>query len=325
MVFVSRAQENANGSDSLFEDFDQDGLSNDEELAYGTDPYNKDTDGDGYSDYTEINSGYDPLKPAPGDRIVESDGVKDTVQGQEDDSTNNDSANAEFTTQVSEDLAALLSSAMNKEEGVSVEDMYSVVGEILNKGTDSLQLEDIDKDRIKIKKQSYDDLSDEERDDQIRQDAEEYVSAVSYIMAVNFPDLTTTLADASSDNSQKTADNLVSKLSSAYLSGDYTFINELAEKGDAAVEQMYDVEVPESLVDIHVQGLKIGQYAKGLKGLIEGSGGDPLENMAYLSMVQGLLVSIQDFHSSLFERLTDLGVDNIQLEFLGLGADDENE
>ena len=62
--------ENNSSSSTIFNDSDQDGLSNDEEKLYGTDPTKKDTDGDGYSDGVEVESGYDPLKPAPGDKII---------------------------------------------------------------------------------------------------------------------------------------------------------------------------------------------------------------------------------------------------------------
>jgi hypothetical protein len=51
---------------NIFQDSDQDGLSNDEEVLYKTDALKKDTDGDGYTDGVEVESGYDPLKPAPG-------------------------------------------------------------------------------------------------------------------------------------------------------------------------------------------------------------------------------------------------------------------
>jgi LPXTG-site transpeptidase (sortase) family protein len=42
------------------EDYDRDGLANQDEVKYGTDPYNPDTDGDTYLDGEEVATGYDP-------------------------------------------------------------------------------------------------------------------------------------------------------------------------------------------------------------------------------------------------------------------------
>ena len=45
----------------LFQDTDNDGLSDDEEAEYGCDINNPDSDGDGYLDGDEVENGYDPM------------------------------------------------------------------------------------------------------------------------------------------------------------------------------------------------------------------------------------------------------------------------
>ena len=51
-AFFVFADDDSNGK-NIFQDSDQDGLSNDEEKLYGTDPNNRDSDGDGYRDGVE--------------------------------------------------------------------------------------------------------------------------------------------------------------------------------------------------------------------------------------------------------------------------------
>ena len=71
--FFASADSDSLHMQSLFQDADQDGLSDDEESVLGTDPKKKDSDGDGYNDGVEVKSGYDPLKPAPGDKLTTTD------------------------------------------------------------------------------------------------------------------------------------------------------------------------------------------------------------------------------------------------------------
>jgi len=59
------------------DDYDGDGLSNEEEIGYGTDPLNSDTDGDGLLDGEEIEAGFDPLDPASGGQDSDGDGLND--------------------------------------------------------------------------------------------------------------------------------------------------------------------------------------------------------------------------------------------------------
>src|SRR4030042_1404389 len=101
--FFVKANDGASSGKNIFEDSDQDGLSDDEEKAYGTDVNNRDTDGDGYTDGVEVKSGYDPLKPAPGDKIIVSDtqhATRNTQQGGEGEN---------LTQEVSEEARNLIS------------------------------------------------------------------------------------------------------------------------------------------------------------------------------------------------------------------------
>jgi hypothetical protein len=67
-----------NGTNDADEDFDNDGLTNQQELELGLDPYSADTDGDGLSDGDEINvHGTDPLEyDTDSDGIGDSDELK---------------------------------------------------------------------------------------------------------------------------------------------------------------------------------------------------------------------------------------------------------
>ena len=72
------ADSDGNEVNDADEDFDDDGLTNQQELVLGLDPYSADTDGDGLSDGEEINIyGTDPLKfDTDGDGIGDSEELK---------------------------------------------------------------------------------------------------------------------------------------------------------------------------------------------------------------------------------------------------------
>ena len=59
-------------------DSDKDGLSDEEEKKIGTNPQKADTDGDGFLDGQELKDGYDPLRPAPGDKLGNSNSNDNT-------------------------------------------------------------------------------------------------------------------------------------------------------------------------------------------------------------------------------------------------------
>lgn len=304
VVFVTRAQERGNGTENIFLDFDQDGLSNDEEMAYGTDPYNNDSDGDGYSDYTEISSGYDPLVPAPGDRIVKQKSVQEVASALASNGEN-------LSESVATDLALVMSQAAEGGE-VDAEELDAAVEGIVDQGLESIETVEIDVDKLTVKEQSYKKLSDEEREEQIKEDAEEYIGAVAYVMAVSFPKF---FGRAKQDPEAILGD-VFADITNAYSLKNFEYIDDLSLNGENALEQMYDIEVPETFIDLHVQGMQFASYAKEMKESVVPSLNDPLENITHLSLVQGLLVSGGQFITDIDERMRELGIHNVDLGFI---------
>src|SRR4030042_4912750 len=112
-AFFVKANDGASSGKNIFEDPDQDGLSDDEEGAYGTDVNNRDTDGDGYTDGVEVKSGYDPLKPAPGDKIITNNLQLTTNNSQQDRGEGN------LTQEVSEEVANLISQKAGENQEIA--------------------------------------------------------------------------------------------------------------------------------------------------------------------------------------------------------------
>ena len=160
------AEEN---SKNIFQDSDQDGLSNEEEKSFGTNPYNADTDGDGYSDGVEIKSGYDPLKPAPGDKIVDEN--KETVQKAASEvagvtdikETSENTGN--LTDELSTQVAALLKAKQSENSEISMDDINAIIEKTISTSTTFEDLPEIDESTIKIKEQDYSKLSEDEREE----------------------------------------------------------------------------------------------------------------------------------------------------------------
>lgn len=299
LVFISSAQEGTNSSKSLFLDFDQDGLSNDEETAYGTDMYVADTDKDGYSDYTEVSGGYDPLKPAPGDRIVKEKPVTNTSAVLDKKSNN-------LTDEAATQLADMISNSVPNGETVTLLDVEQIVKDAVEKSTEVPELPEIDMDRIRIQDQSYKKLSKEDREEQIKKDAREYISAILYVFSVQFPQLDL----GGKEDPTIAVEGTLSDITTSFASGNFTKIEELSESGERAVEQLFDIEVPETLSDMHVRGIQLAYYVQQMKNNIKIQPEDPLESITNISLAQGFIVAAQEFFSDVEVRMKEMGLDD---------------
>ncbi|MDO8529191.1 MAG: hypothetical protein Q7S18_00810 [bacterium] len=318
-AFFSIAQENSESNKNIFEDSDQDGLSNAEEKTYGTNPNNPDTDGDGYSDGVEIKSGYDPLKPSPGDKIV-----KDAAQNKPDTSptsalskvtevagsaTEKNPADKNLTQELSTKVAALINSSDSEKKDIKIEDIDALISDFTNQNQ-SMTFEDlpkIDEKKIKIKKQEYAKLTEADRKAREKDDTLKYLTAAAYIMAANSPQKI-----SSTDDLGKLSNDIVSQVAnfSASLS-DISYFENLAAKGADTLKQLEEVEVPQNFLDIHVKALQVATYAVSLKNEAKPNAEDPVSTIVSVSRVQNLLILSESLFNEIQSRLSDLGIAEI--------------
>ena len=284
---------------NIFQDSDQDGLSNDEEKLYGTDLMNKDSDGDGYGDGIEVESGYDPLKPAPGDKVIKEAqlGLSVTVPG----------GSENLTQRVSGEIANILQDTDASDKAVSLDDINTSVQKMLSESMAEVTLPDVDINSIKIKKLAKG-LKGKARDEQERQDALEYLTVVSYLVANNMPQPFQAQSELSGIFT-----NFSSEFTSSLSSGDMGYIDGLSKRGEKMLEGLKDIEVPEKMLDVHVKALKMSKYAMQLRGELKPSQGDPLGQIAVLAKMQGLFGSMAGLIGEVQQRLIDYGIKEIPL------------
>ena len=315
--FFSIASENFSGK-NIFQDADQDGLTNEEEQLYGTDPQKADTDGDGYSDGAEVRSGYNPLKPSPGDKIVPT--TKETTQASqtttslttslpEEPSGRGGSNEDNLTEQVSQQIADILkdSSGDTTDTSATIQTMQENIQSLLDgKNIGSTSLPEIDENDIKIKKQNYSDLSEEERKAKIKQDTLEYVTKVSYILASNAPEVLSAPEDM-----EKIATSMMTNALTSIESGNSQYLQDLAEKGDQVLLELHNIEVPENMLSSHKKALQLFQYASALPKELKSFDTDPLSNLVVLSKMQSFLGILSSFVKEIDSTLKDIGIQDI--------------
>lgn len=299
-AFFVFAEDTLSGK-NIFEDSDQDGLSNEEEGLYRTDPFDKDTDGDGYSDGVEVESGYDPKKRAPGDKIIvsrkENESVRTAGAAGQDGGEN-------MTEQVSQEIASILRNADGSED-VSLDQVNESVQKVLSGAVEEVKLPEVDMKEIKVKKAP----KGKNRDEREREDALEYLTVMAYLLANNSPKAFQTQDDLSGLLSSLSEDSI-----SALAGGNMQYIDQLAEKGEKILEETKAIEVPEAMLDTHVKALKMAKYAAQLKGELKPNQDDPLGQIATLSKAQGFIGAALSFSEEIQGKLSELGIEQIPLE-----------
>lgn len=312
------ANDSENVGGNLFGDFDQDGLSNDEETRYGTDPYKADTDGDGYSDYTEVSSGYDPLKPAPGDKLIDKAVASDsasTKKSAEADVRVENGASGEDVN-LTEEAFSRIQTVLNSGEVKSSEDMIGsfqdIIKEMLEQNTGEVKLPDVDVDSIKIKKQDYDKLTEEERKKRLKEDDEEYLTATLYIFTANMPEGTVPNV-GSAEEFNVAADAVIQKALGSFASGDYKYIDDLSQSGERILEQMKDVKVPENMLQTHARGTQLALYAAQIKDEVRPDNQDPIKSIMKMSKVQGFLQLLGEYVDQSEKAFEGLNIGDIAL------------
>lgn len=288
------------GTKNIFQDSDQDGLSNDEEKLYGTDPFNKDTDSDGYGDGVEVESGYDPLKHSPGDKIIKEN--KTTSAVMPSGGTEN------LTQKVSGEIAGILKSTNESGQAISMEDINTSVEKVLNGNIGEVTLPEVNMKEIKIKKLPKN-IKNKDREEEERKDVIEYLTVMAYLMANNAPQTFQTQDDLGG-----MLTNILNDSLSALSSGNLDTINQLSARGEKMLNELKEIEVPEKMLDVHVRALKMARYAVQLKDELKPTESDPLGQIAVLSKAQGFLGSAVNFVDEVHQKLADYGIEEIPLD-----------
>lgn len=312
--FFVVAQEKSANDNNIFLDSDQDGLTNEEEKSYGTDPKNPDTDDDGYSDGAEVSAGYNPLKKAPGDKLTpeeNSSTAKTTLSKQ--DLENLNVADENLTQKISQKISALAVNGELENGEVTMDDIEEMINPTID--TDD-EMPEISEDDILIKKQNYDKLSSEKRQEKMKKDATDYSVAVLYILASNSPEPLTSSNDISS-----TINKLIKRLTNAFSAGDPSGLEDLSRSGEKITEQLKKVEVPKDLVNIQIKALQYALYAQEMKNLVKTNPEDPIANLANYSKIQSFIESFIGFFDEMQEKFDEYGIEysEIQDKVEGLG------
>ncbi len=289
-------------SASIFEDRDQDGLSDEEEKALGTDPLLKDSDGDSYSDGVEVESGYDPLIPAPNDRpAVNGMGGEDPeLLELEDNEDTEVSATEEFTENFSDYLEESIASG---KEDISVDEITAIANASVSEPLTFGQLPDISMDDILIKEQNYNNLSDDEHLEKKRQDAIEYFTGSAFILSSHLP-----VTPGGSTELMDVMDYVMSNMNTIGTSAPSPYLIELADTSEKALDDLKSVEVPQEYLDVHIRGLQLARYGSILGQDIEMSETDPLSTISTLSQIQGLFSLSGEYVNEMTTLLNDIKI-----------------
>jgi hypothetical protein len=264
-------------------DSDCDGLTNTEEKLYGTDANNADTDGDGYSDGVEVKSGYDPTIPSPGDKITTSNSATTEITT---------SSNSNVTDKFSTNLQALVAS---KNGGtISTSEINTFVdSQLASSGATQITFDTlpaIDETQIKILPQQYSNLSIEDRKQKELADAKKYFESALYILIANAPE--SMLQAPNLASVQQELLTQISALSDQGAKGEY-FID-LGNRVEIITAQLSDLEVPETMKDLHIKFLRL---AKGLLVLRDTPStiGDPIARISTIGKANAFLQMYAEF------------------------------
>lgn len=287
--YLSLAAINDQAKTKVVIDSDNDGLSDNEETLYGTNSRNPDTDSDGYSDGVEVKSGYNPLKAAPGDKIY----IKQKTKSGTQETTSQSSLTNIFIGDFQQFIYS------KKGQSLSIDDVRRFVDNELAANivpTDISNMPSIEKSKLKIKSQSYLSLSESEKKKTIEEDAYKYLKQVVYLFISNAP--TTIITTEDLDAFQQ---DFANHLTESFSAENASYFSDLGSRLEIFSQQLNELEIPETMVDLHIKFVRIINGALSLRNsnLVSGnSSNDPMGNIVALTKVNDLRIIFSNFLSN---------------------------
>lgn len=272
-------------------DSDKDGLTDAEEQLYATDANNADTDGDGYSDGVEIKSGYDPLKPAPGDRIA----TINNPSGERTSTSNSaQTSDLSLTDKFIQDFSQYIES--KKDQSISAEEIKTFTDSALSSsiGGTTTTLPEIDRSQLRILSQSYPGLSAKDKKQKIQEDATKYISQIVYLLANNAPKVI-----ATNDDWTTFQDDFTARLADPTSLENSIYFSDMGNRLELFSIQFNNLEVPETMIELHVKFAQISQGFIDLRNLPStNSANDPLGKMLILTRAKDMMLILADYFTN---------------------------
>ncbi|MDA3814880.1 MAG: hypothetical protein PF549_00760 [Patescibacteria group bacterium] len=306
---------------NIFQDRDQDGLSDQEELAYGTNPDKADTDEDGYSDKIEIESGYDPLKAAPGDRIVlekevQTLGVNEKKEGNNitneffNEIKNQKTGEAAILNELlttgdvtEEELDSLYSSSG---KGGINDILHGLVDNNLKEGEEKEVVVSVDDIKIIPKPEG----DEEEVKNEEKEQIERYMSSLLYIISINRPfELE---ADNTEDLSNKVMD-FIYQVDDDIQSGNVEEVQNYKKTFIEIFNQIKKLETPYVLIESHLSLLSVYQnFINEIDEVEILNDDDPITLLFYISKIENFLIEangVQQEFDKIFKEYEITSID----------------
>ncbi len=253
------------GNSSVFDDRDQDGLSDKEEYLYRTDPDNPDTDGDGYNDGVEVAAGYDPLKPSPGDKIIFESQI---VQKEELEELPNltDEFFKKLSTEKNDELNILDDFYNNPEKFSNKDDLSqlnqpSLTSEELEKMLTQVTKEvDLNQEMDLISEDELKILSEvkgnkEDKFEEEKEQIEKYFTQIFYVLSFNKP-----FAIEDQNLLTETGISYIEEIGSSINTGKIDKLIDLKEKSQKTYEECLGIKTPYKTKEIHQRTLSLIKY-----------------------------------------------------------------
>lgn len=265
-------------------DQDNDGLLDWQEAIYGTNPKNSDTDGDGYLDGQEVKAKHDPLKPAPNDKLTETNTLTSSASSA---SPTSPSENNNLTSLLSQSIIQGISTSQNG-TGLNPSnlDLNSVefsqtIDQALANGSAFFNWPEISDQEIKIST------------DNSKTAVKNYLDSVMAILSLRL---------FSFDKSDLEA------VKQAVENQNFSEIDQHIQAYEKAYQNLKEMTVPSSWLEIHKQGLQmISMLGRSLDAIKEMQN-DPFKAMLGLKQYEEIINSLIQLNQDIYTLMQKQGV-----------------
>ncbi len=234
------------------------------------------------------------------------------------DASNGTTDSNNLTQQAAQQIVGLINGSENSSDssnsGITMDQIQALV-DSSTVNSQTINLPQISKSDIKIKKQDYAGTAAEIQKKK-QDDFDNYIVAMSYIIASNSPTPIT-----SNVSLTDLATTIFNKVTLALTTRSETPLEDLSVSAQKSLDQMKDIEVPEDLVDVHIKGMELMEYAIQIKNYLNPTSSDPLADITNLSKLEGLVSAASDFYSQAETKFSQYNMDEgaIQSKLNSLG------